>query len=60
MGKTEFVAVQKHLGSPLVVAYDQEGKGLRNRASILIPRKTFDRMEIPKKLRVTVEWDEEG
>lgn len=59
MAKIEFVEIQKHLGFPIVVAFDQEGKGLR-RASILIPRKVFDKKEIPKRLRVTLEWNEEG
>lgn len=59
MTKTKFVALQKHLGSPIVVALDQEGKGLRNRESILIPRKVFGKNEIPEKLKVTVEWDHE-
>ncbi len=52
------MGVQKHLGSPHVVVFDQESKGLRNKTSIFIPRKVFDKKETPKKLRVTVEWVE--
>ena len=52
------MGVQKHLGSHHVVVFDQEAKGLRNRTSILIPSKVFDKKETPKKLRVTVEWVE--
>lgn len=58
MARTEFMGVQKHLGSPHVVVFDQESKGLRNKTSIFIPRKVFDKKETPKKLRVTVEWVE--
>ncbi len=58
MAGTEFMGVRKHLGSPHVVVFDQESKGLRNKTSIFIPRKVFDKKETPKKLRVTVEWVE--
>ena len=58
MAITEFMGAQEHLGSSHVVIFDQEAKGLRNRSSILIPRKVFDKKETPKKLRHTVEWVE--
>lgn len=59
MCEIEFIARQKFLRSPLVVAYDQEGRGAR-RSSILIPRTVFESNKIPKKLKVTIEWNEES
>lgn len=56
MGKVEFVASQKFLRSPFMVAYDQEGKGT-GRSSILIPKNAFENDKIPIKVKVTVEWE---
>jgi len=57
LGKLELIAEQKHFGSPFVVAYDEEGERFPHVASILVPRKKFEGVEVPKKIRVVIEWE---
>ncbi len=59
MGKIEFEANQKHMGSPIVVAYDEVSESFANTSSILLPRIRFKDKKYPKHIRVTVEWIEE-
>ena len=59
MGKIEFEAERKNMGSPLVVAYDEVNDTLANKCSILLQRRRFNDKEYPKHIRVTVEWSEE-
>lgn len=58
MAKFEFYAEVKLFGNPLVKAFDEEGTGF-DRVSVIIPRKRFSDGKSPKKIKVTVEWEEE-
>lgn len=58
MGRVEFTCAQKALGSPVAVAYDEEGQGL-SRATLLMPRRHFAKGHIPKTVSVVVEWEDE-
>ena len=58
MGRIEFEAEQKHIGSPLVVAYDELSESHVNASSILLSRRLFADKKYPKHIKVTVEWIE--
>lgn len=59
MGKLEFEAARKHMGSPFVLAYDEDHEGTGNACSLLIGRKRVGGNRVPGRIRVTIEWDEE-
>ena len=56
MVKIEFEAERKHMGSPLVVAYDEVNETFPDKCSLLLQRRRFKDKNYPKNIKVTVEW----
>ena len=59
MARVEFEAESKHLGSPLVVAYDEVAGQTLQKSSVLLSRRFFHDQTVPKRVKVIVDWDDE-